>query len=1129
MEKRNANRPERLGKRFVIALLFLCFSTSGLIRASVFAQATVTMNYRTATLNEVLWEIQKQTDFTFIYSTDDTQGVRVENLNVKNKPISTVLDRCLQNTGLEYSVHNGVITLHKAAPHNTNNRRAAGANEKTYTLMGKVVDESGVPVIGANVFVKGTKQGTVSDVDGNFTLEAKDKKALLVVSCVGFSPKEVTAMTGMATQVVLKVSNTLLDEVIITGYGTFKKSAYAGSASIVKTEGVQDVPNVSFEQMLEGAAPGVSISSSSGIPGASKSIRIRGMGSFNASNSPLYVVDGVAVLSGNIGASGSNSGLDVMSTLNTSDIESITVIKDAAAASLYGSRAANGVVIITTKQGRSGKPVFSLKSDWGFSNFAMPYREIMGGQERRDLIHEGLRNYALTYKGSADAEEGLHRNMTESEAWAYADANIDQYAPIPWCGYVNWDDYLFHNGSHQNYEFSASGGQEKIKYYTSLGYLKQEGVTINSGLERISGRLNVEYKMAPWMTIGAKMQFARVNQNTYSEGTSYTSPIYGTRNGATPSDPIWNEDGTWNRELIKLNDRNPMLSNTYNFKKEYATRSFNTVYATFNLWKDLKFTSTYSYDFVMNKSRAWKDPRTSDGDDDNGRFGKDYNDIANMTWSNILTYQMTLNKKHHLDFLAGYEINSKETDGLGATISNFARTDKPEINNGVVYQNMDGSCSATRIVSYITRVNYDYDNKYYAGASWRTDGSSRLARENRWGNFWSISGAWRISAEKFMKPTEKWLNDLKLRLSYGVNGTLPSPYYGYQGLSSITSNYNNNPGISLSQLKNTELTWETNYNFNSGLDIALFDNRLNVTFEYYVRTTKNLLYDRPLSITTGFTSYLSNIGKLQNKGYELEIRSTNIKTKDFRWTSSFNLGHNANKILRLDGNLKQVTSGTMIRKVGLPYSTYWMIEFAGIDPADGEPMFYKNTEDENGKLNRETTKDPRSAEKVILQCADPNITGGLGNSLSYKWFDLNFNINFSFGSWKYDGCASKMEHGGNGTLNIPTYYRKRWQKEGDRTDIERFVVGRSISMDDYATTRRLHSGDFVRLKNLTFGFTLPKSLVHKIGLDRVRLYASGNNLLTWAAYSYIDPESGSSPSWDTPPMRTYTFGLEVKF
>ena len=1133
MEKRrNAYRQERLGKRFIMVLLFLCITTSGLIRASVFAQATVTVNMKNVTLSDVLWEIQKQTDFTFIYSTNDTKNVRVENLSVKNKPISNVLDKCLQNSGLAYSVHNGVITIHKAKTHNTNkphNTKTTTIENKKYTILGKVTDESGEPIIGANVFIKGTKHGTVSDINGNFNLQVKDNKAVLTVSYIGFTPKEVAVVAEKAAHITLKVDNNLLEEVIVTGYGTFKKSAYAGSASTVKTEAVKDVPNVSFQQMLEGAAPGVSVSSSSGIPGASTSIRIRGMGSFNASNSPLYVVDGVPVLSGNIGASGSDSGLDVMSTLNTSDIESITVIKDAAAASLYGSRAANGVVIITTKQGKSGKPVFSLKSDWGFSKFAVPYREIMGGQERRNLIHEGLRNYALSYKGSANDEEGLHQNMTENEAWAYADANIDQYAPIPWCGFVNWDDYLFRNGSHQNYEFSASGGQERIKYYTSLGYMKQEGVTINSELERVSARLNVEYKMAKWMTIGAKIQFSKVNQDTYSEGGSYTSPIYGTRNGATPSDPVWNEDGTWNRELIKLADRNPVLSNTYNFKKEYATRSFNTVYATFNLWKNLKFTSTYSYDFVMNKSRAWKDPRTSDGDDDNGRFSKDYNDITNMTWSNILTYQMKLNKKHNLDFLAGYEINSKESDGLGTTISNFARTDKPEISNGVVYQSMGGSNSCTRIVSYITRVNYDYENKYYAGASWRTDGSSRLARENRWGNFWSISGAWRVSAEKFMKPTKDWLNDLKLRVSYGVNGTLPSTYYGYLGLSSITSNYNNNPGISQSQLENKNLTWETNYNFNSGIDLALFDNRLNITFEYYIRTTKNLLYERPLSLTTGFSNYLSNIGKLQNKGYELELRSTNINTKDFRWTSSFNLGHNANKILKLDGDLKQVTSGSMIRKVGLPYSTYYMIEFAGIDPADGEPMFYKNTTDENGKLNRETTKDPRSAEKVILKCADPTITGGFGNSFSYKWFDFNFNLNFSLGAWNYDGCASKLEHGGDGTLNIPTYYRKRWQKEGDHTNIERFVIGRSISMADYSTSRRLHSGDFLRLKNLTFGITLPKNLIRRIGLEKVRIYASGNNLLTWAAYSYIDPESGSSPSWDTPPMRTCTFGLEIKF
>lgn len=1096
------------GKRLLATLLFLCIIASDFMQASTFAQSTVTATFKNVTLNEVIWEIQKQTDFTFIYSTNDVKKVKIENMSVNKELISKVLDRCMENSGLTYSVHNGVVAIQKAP-------QPVSVSQEKYTLTGTVTEENGEPIIGANVVVKNTTNGTVTDLDGNFSLEVNGKKVTITISYIGFTPQEMTVTSDKPIKITMKADDNLMEEVVVTGYGTFKKSAYAGSASIVKTEAVKDVPNVSFQQMLEGAAPGVSVSSSSGIPGASSSIRIRGMGSFNASNSPLYVVDGVPVLSGDIGASGSDSGLDVMATLNTSDIENITVIKDAAAASLYGSRAANGVIIITTKQGKSGKPVFTLKADWGFSDFAMPFREMMGGQERRDVIYEGLINYAT--------DDG----MNTAAAQAYAEQNIDKYAPVPWCGFVNWDDYMFRTGRRDNYEFSASGGQEKIKYYASMGYMKQDGVTINSGLERISGRVNVDYQMAKWMNIGAKIQFSRVNQDTYSEGTGYTAPIYGTRNGTTPSDAIWNEDGTWNRELIKLDDRNPLLSNTYNYKREYATRSFNTVYASFDIWKGIQFKTTYSYDFVMNKSRAWKDPRTSDGDDDNGRFSKDYNDITNMTWSNLLTYQTTIKTKHHLDLLAGYEINSKESDGLGATISNFARMDKVEINNGVVYQSMGGSNSTTRIVSYLTRANYDYDSKYYLGASWRTDGSSRLSRENRWGNFWSVSGAWRISSEKFMKSTENWLSDLKLRLSYGVNGTLPSSYYGYLGLSSLTSNYNDHPGISQSQLENKELTWETNYNFNSGIDIGLFHNRLNVTFEYYTRTTKNLLYSRPLSLTTGFSSYLSNIGKLQNKGYELEIRSTNIDSKDFKWSSSLNLGHNSNKILKLDGNLTQVTSGVKIHKVGLPYNTYWMIEFAGIDPADGEPMFYLNKVEEDGHLNRETTKRPDDAQKVILQCADPTITGGLGNNLQYKLFDLNFNLNFSFGAWNYDGAAGKMEHGGDGTLNIPTYYRDRWKAEGDQTNIERFVIGRNISMTSYATTRRVHSGDFIRLKNVTFGFTLPKSLTRKVGLDRVRLYASGSNLLTWAAYDYIDPES--SFDWDTPPVKTFTFGLEVKF
>ena len=345
MEKlRNVARFGKYGKRLCMMFLFLCITTSGLMRASVFAQTTVTAKFRNVTLNEVLWEIQKQTDFTFIYSTNDAKKVRVENLDVKNELISEVLNKCLRNSGLTYTVHDGVIAIRKAEPVRTE----TVAREK-YTITGKVIEDSGEPIIGANVIVKGTTNGMMTDMDGNFHLEVTDKKVTLMVSYIGYASQEVVATPGKPMSIILKVDNNLLDEVIVTGYGTFKKSAYAGSASIVKTDAVKDVPNVSFQQMLEGAAPGVSVNTGSGIPGSSTSIRIRGMGSFNASNSPLYVVDGVPVLSGNIGASGSDSGLDVMSTLNTSDIESITVIKDAAAASLYGSRAANGVVIITTK------------------------------------------------------------------------------------------------------------------------------------------------------------------------------------------------------------------------------------------------------------------------------------------------------------------------------------------------------------------------------------------------------------------------------------------------------------------------------------------------------------------------------------------------------------------------------------------------------------------------------------------------------------------------------------------------------------------------------------------------------------------------------------------------------------
>lgn len=991
------------------------------------------------------------------------------------------------------------------------------------SVSGVVVDaDSNDPIVGASILIKGTSNGTVSDVDGHYSLNVNQLPVRLVISFIGYATQEINVTSSQPITVRLKQESMVVDEVIVTGYGTFKKSAYAGSATNVKADKMKDIPAVSFQDMLQGNAPGVQFTQASGQPGSSTSLNIRGMGSFNASNSPLYVIDGVPITSGNISAVSSNAGLDIMSTINNDDIESITIIKDAAAASLYGSRAANGVVVITTKKGKTGKPQVSLKADWGKSDFAMDYRPVMSGEQRRDFIYQGLYNYRFYTKGESEAD-----------AKAYADENIDDYAPKPWCGYVDWDDILFRKGSHANYEASVSGGTDRFKYYSSLGYLKQDGITITSGLERISGRLNVDYQATDKLSLGANILFSNVNQDVYEEGTSYTSPFYTSRNAVTPSDAVYNEDGTWNRELIRIADRNPKLAQTYDFRRNYVTRAFNTIYGQYEFIKNLKFKSTVAYDFVMTKGKHWADPRTSNGDDINGGMSKEYDELRKLVWSNQLTYNTTINENHHLDGLLGYEIDDKYSDYLSGETSNFATPARNDISNGVKTESAGGSNSRTRMVSYIGRVNYDFANKYYLGGSYRIDGSSRLHRDNRWGSFWSVSAAWRMIEEEFMKPTSNWLTDLKLRASYGVNGTLPSDYFGYMGLSFVNDGYNLDPAMGISQIENKNLKWETNYNLNIGLDFALW-NRINFTVEYYTRTTKNLLMDMPISMTNGLSSYLMNIGEVKNSGIELDINSTNIRTKDFEWTTSFNLSHNKNEVVKLDGTQTEIISGTQIRKVGKPYRTFYMVEFAGVNPETGAPQFYTNDVDENGNYSKEITEDYADAHAIALnKHAEPAVTGGLSNRLSYKWFDLSFMFSYQFGGYSYDTWAQKTESAGyDSEANIPTYYADCWKQPGDVTTYERMDYGPDYtSMHKCTTTRRLHKSDFIRLKTMTFGFTLPKEWTRPIGFDNIRLYASANNLWTWAKWDYYDPEAVSEGAaiWGTPPLKTVTFGINVNF
>ena len=1104
-------------KRHVIMLLLLAMFCCG----NIFAQhgKLVTVKLEKANLQKLFKSIEQLTTYRFSYR-DEIIDKRADiTIQKTNATVESVLDEALKTRPLSYQiVSDQQIVIHQKEREDEPSANKRGTSRRNIT--GKVVDDSGEPVIGASIFLKGTGKGAVTDMNGRFSVPSDGRKVTLVFSYIGYAQQEIVTDGSRELRITLRSDDQLLEEVVVTGYGTFKKSAYAGSASTVKTSQFQDVPTVSFSGLLQGAAPGVQISSSSGQPGASTTVSIRGMGSFNASNSPLYVIDGVPTMSGNVSSLGTDAGFDIMSTINTSDIENITVIKDAAAASLYGSRAANGVILITTKKGKEGKPSVSLKSDWGFSDFAMEYRPIMSGEERREYIYNGLKTSQIVKEGA-----------TEQEATEYADKYIDDYAPVPWCGYIDWDDILFQKGNHQNYEASVAGGSDRFKYYTSLAYLKQNGITAVSGLERISGRVNAEYKANKRLTLGVNMLMSHVNQDVYSEGTSYTSPFYASRNCVVPSDPVYNEDGTWNREFIRNDDRNPLLSLTYDHRREYIIRHFNTIYGEYEFIPNLKLKSTLSYDYAVNKGDYWLDPRTSNGDDVNGQLIKNIYERSKLVWANQLSYLATIAENHHIDVLAGYEIDDQYRDYVSGNRMNFASFDKPSLSNGATLGDAGGSSTRTRMISYLSRVNYDYKNKYYLGGSFRTDGSSRFASGNRWGQFWSVSGAWRMMEEEFMKPLSGWLSELKLRASYGVNGTLPSDYYGYYGLLGLSESYMGDPAFTLSQIANDQLSWETNYNLNLGLDFSLW-NRIDVTVEYYTRTTKDLLMDYPISMTTGFGSYLLNIGEVKNQGVELEITSRNFQTKDFTWSTTFNLSHNKNKIVRLDGKQTEIISGTQIHQVGSSYRTFYLIEFAGINPDNGKPQFYTNTKDANGNYVKDITEDPTEAMRIPMKHAEPNFTGGLSNTLRYKWFDLNFMVSYQFGGHSYDTWAQKTEHGGDDLeANIPAYYSQSWKKPGDQTNYELFMEDPDYPMSTYSTSRRLHSTDFIRLKNLTFGFTLPKEWTRKCGIDNVRLYASGNNLLTWARYDQYDPEAVSAGTavWGTPPLKTVTFGININF
>ena len=988
--------------------------------------------------------------------------------------------------------------------------------------------EDGEPLIGATISVKGNEaQGVVTDIEGKYILQIPNSDCTLVVAYLGMKTQELKAPSSGILNISLEAESMNLDEVVVTGYGNFSKSSFTGSANTLRADMMKNVPVMTVEQKLQGMTTGVNITSSSGQPGANQSIRIRGMGSFNASQEPLFVIDGVPVTSGSLSTGGAdaaymnNSKTNIMSTLNPSDIENITVIKDAAAASLYGSRVANGVILITTKQGKAGRTQVSLNIAGGFSDAAVDFRPTLSGDQRYELLYEGLYNYALDKQMKSPSE--------------YAGQEIGKYAYVPELGYTDWRKELLRTAIHQNYEASVSGGNERTTFYASLGYNSQEGLAKNSSLDRYSARLNMSQKVGKYGEVGANVMFTQMNQEMNEERGSSINPFLDVAMLMNPSMTVRDKDGNY-VGAYPGTTLNPLRDILTDYNRTRMTRMFSTGYASIEPLKGLKLKETLSYDYTIQKDSRYFNPLSAAGpkSGSDAQTSKGFIEYGKLISSTSLNYVHTFNYKHHLDVLAAYEIESYQTDKASGERSRLpSNSNLVEPDNASVLNSFISSTQAYRMLSYLSRLNYDYDDRYYIAGSFRRDGSSRLSPKNRWGNFWSVSGMWHLSNESFMKPIKHILSDVKIRASYGVNGNQPGSLYGYMGLYTYGQSYMGGFGSYESSLANPNLKWEKNYNLNIGLDLA-FLSRIFLSIEYYNRDTKDLLYSLPISATTGFTNYLSNVGQLNNKGVELELRTINFATPHFNWSTVLNLSHNSNKIISLNGQLEQSIEGTwFIHKVGLPYHTFYVKEFAGVDPQNGDALYYTNTLNKDGSYSREITNDISKAQAIPYKSVNPKISGGLTNILNYKQLDLSFTLTYSLGGYSFDKLGTYIE---NGTTNIytskynlPAYAMDRWQKPGDQTDIPRFVYNQSAS--DNNSSRYIHSTDHLRLKNLTLGYTLPREWTRKVMVNKARFYFSGSNLLTWAKWKQYDPETpvNGEVFCEAPPMRTFSFGVQLTF
>ena len=1024
------------------------------------------------------------------------------------------------------------------------------------------------PVVGATVQVVGSTVGVATDINGKFSLKMPEGKTMLRISYVGMEPIEVSARPNM--RILLTSDKQALDEVIVVAYGSAKKSSFTGSAANVNSKELELRPVASATKALEGNVSGVQVTSGSGQPGSSPAIRVRGFGSINASSAPLYVVDGTPY-DGDL------------ASINPADIESMTVLKDASAGALYGARGANGVVMITTKQGKSGKPNVNWRSTVGWSNRALKKYDNVSQKEFVQLFYEALRNdfqfnqgYSLAdAEAAARASLGAKDNLSsefynpfKNYTWETiidpATGQVRADAQSAWD--ENWmDAVLRKNAFRHEHQFSIDGGSDRTKYMLSLGYLNEDGLLETTSFQRYTARTNVESQVTDWFkaNLSTALTHSESNFSDY-DGTS-TSNVWYTAQFINPLFPVYLKDAQgntmyddqnrvlydWGEEREDgsyrpgtISDFNSlgmlMLDDAYTKRDAASVRTgiqFGGDSPRFGVLQGLKLAINFGADYNSSNYMRYMNSEHGNQKNAGGLIQKQNGRTLSYTFNQLLTWNRSFGM-HNFDVLLGHEWYDYTYEYLGAGKTSLVNGIK-ELRPGTTLYDADSYTQKYRIHSLLSRLNYNYADRYYFSASFRQDASSRFYRDNNTGTFWSVGANWRISKENFLKDID-WLDNLSFKISYGEQGNDDildadgySIYYLWQSLYNLSYPNGDAPGGFVSTLENKEVSWEKNGNLNIGLEGTFFNSRLHASIEYYNKKTTDMLLNYPMALSTGFTGYSANVGDMRNQGWEFEVSGTPVRTKDFEWTIGWMGSLLNNKVLKLTAESPEIISGVRIIKEGYELNTFYMSKSAGVDPLTGQQLYWAYEKDDNGNkvagsdyITNDYTK--ANASKYFLGSRIPDLYGSVTTGLTYKGLSLTMLATYSLGGKIYDSSyASSMDLWYvSSTWNRAAL--RRWQKPGDITDVPRMAIADGSAL---TTDRYLIDASYFAIKNITLSYTLPQLWVSKIGLGNVRVFTSWDNVALFSHLDGMDPQYNFSggTDYDYVPNKTVTVGLEVKF